>query len=93
MRTTRAGRSLTMGHMNRPADDTLDRWTDFEVYGTTDDKVLFRFRRFTDDGKLLDEYECVFDDETVLIDLAAQSLHGVIAIQANEDQQIGRAHV
>lgn len=87
MRTTRSGRSLSLGTSNRPADSTLDRWTDVEVFITSDHKAIFRCRRFTNDGKFVDEYEFVMDDETAIMDLAAQALHAVIGIQTSEDNK------
>lgn len=85
MRTTRSGRSLSIGTSTRPADPTLDRWTDVEVCTTSDNKCVLRFVRYTHDGRFVDDYECVIEDETTLIDLATQALHGVVGIQATED--------
>lgn len=84
MRTERQGRSLGIGTTG-PADDTLDRWTDIQCYITRDAKVHFTFQRINNQGKLIDQYECIFDDETALIDLAIQALNGVVGIQYTED--------
>lgn len=85
MRTERQGRSLSIGTTSE-IDDTLDRWTDVECYVARDSKVLVRFKRMSSDGRrLLDTYECYFDDETALLDLGLMALQGVIGMQATDD--------
>lgn len=85
MRTERQGRAINIGTISR-IDDTLDRWTDVECYVSRDSQVLVRFKRMSRDGRrLLDTYECWFDDETALLDLALMALQGVVGLQATDD--------
>jgi hypothetical protein len=85
MRTERHGRSLGMGTISR-IDDTLDRWTDVQCFVAPDGRVMLKFTRMSADGRRqLDEYECVFDDETALLDLGLMALQGVIGMQATDD--------
>lgn len=85
MRTERWGRSLELGTTSG-IDDTLDRWTDVRMFVARDSKVLLEFRRMSSDGRrVLDTYECYFDDETALLDLATLSLQGVIGMQVADD--------
>jgi hypothetical protein len=85
MRTERHGRSLGLGTISR-IDDTLDRWTDVQCFVAPDGKVLVKFLRMSKDGRRhLDQYECFFDDETALLDLAVMALQGVVGMQATDD--------
>lgn len=38
-----------------------------------------------DGRRVLDTYECWFDDETALLDLALMALQGVVGMQATDD--------
>lgn len=85
MRTERHGRSLSLGTTSR-IDDTLDRWTDVRCFVASDGKVQLEFKRMSADGRrVLDTYECWFDDETALLDLALMALQGVVGMQATDD--------